>query len=258
MEIKGKVALITGGAVRVGKAITTMLAQEGAHVVVNYHSSAGAAEQTVAALQDLGVDALAIQCDVADWTAVQAMAQTILDRFGGVDIIVNSASLFGRITVPTDDLELWRRVTRISIDGAFYVVNSLAASMLARGGGAIVNIVDLSAWEAWPKFTAHAVGKAGLLALTRQLALELAPTIRVNAVAPGPVLPPLEYSAKQNAAVAARTLLHRWGTPEDVATAVRYLVAADYVTGDVLTVDGGERLGGHLRQRPSSNLEESS
>lgn len=249
MDIRNKVALVTGGAVRVGKAIALMLAEAGAHVAVHYNSSAAEAEQTVAMLRAFGVNGIAVKCDIADDAAVAHMAETVLARFGGVDILVNSASLFGKMSVPTTDLEGWRRVTRISIDGAFYVANALAPSMLARGGGAIVNIVDLSAWQPWPGRTAHAVGKAGLLALTQQLALELAPTIRVNAVAPGPVLPPLDYSEAQVAAVAARTLLERWGTPEDVAKAVKYLVEADYVTGDVMRVDGGEMMGTHKSKR---------
>ena len=119
--------------------------------------------------------------------------------------------------------------------------------MRQRGEGAIVNIVDLSAWEPWPHFAAHSVGKAALLALTRQLALEFAPEVRVNAVAPGPVLPPPNYSAEKIARTAARTLLERWGTPEDVAGAVLFLIQADYITGDTITVDGGERHAGRKR-----------
>ena len=243
MEIAGKVALVTGGAHRVGKAITMMLAKAGAHVVVNYYSASTEAEQTVAEAQALGVHARAIQCDVAEWTEVQSMADTIIEEFGGVDIIVNSASLFDKMPFPTDDLSTWHRVTAVSIDGPFYVCNALAPSMLARGGGSIVNIVDLSAWEPWVNFTAHSVSKAALLAFTKQLALELAPTIRANAVAPGPVLPPPNYDEKQAEKTARRTLLRRWGTPEDVAFAVRYLLEAEYVTADVITVDGGERYG---------------
>ena len=243
MDPKGKVALITGGAHRVGKAITLMLARAGAHVVVNYYSAADAASQTVAEAKAEGVDALTVQCDVADWAQVKAMAAAIEERFGGVDIIVNSASLFETMPFPTTDLETWHRVTAISIDGPFYVCNALVPTMQARGRGVIVNIVDLSAWEPWPKFMAHSVGKAALLALTRQLALELAPTIRANAVAPGPVLPPPGYDERRAEAAAARTLLGRWGSPDDVARAVRYLIEADYVTGDVVTVDGGERYG---------------
>jgi NAD(P)-dependent dehydrogenase (short-subunit alcohol dehydrogenase family) len=243
MEMRGKVALVTGGAIRVGKAITLMLARAGADVVVNYFSSSKAADETVAEAQALGVRARAIRCDVSDAAQVQAMVDTILGEFGGVDILVNSASLFEKTPFPTNDFAAWHRVTGISIDGPFYVTNALAASMLARGGGAIVNIVDLSAWEPWPNFAAHVVSKAALLAFTKQMALELAPTVRVNAVAPGPVMPPPDYDETRAAAAANRTLLGRWGSPEDVALAVRYLIEADYVTADVITVDGGERYG---------------
>jgi len=257
MEIAGKVALVTGGAHRVGKAITMMLAQAGADVVVNYFSSSRAAETTVAEAQALGVAALACQCDVADYSQVRSMADTILETFGGVDILVNSASLWEQTPFPTDDISGWQRVTGISIDGPFFVCNTLVPSMLARGGGAIVNIVDLSAWEPWPNFAAHGVSKAGLLAFTRQLALELAPSVRVNAVAPGPVLPPPNYDEKRSSKAAEGTLLKRWGTPEDVARAVRYLLEADYVTADVITVDGGERYGHRKRDRAKEQSSDS-
>lgn len=254
MNPAGKVALITGGAHRVGKAITMMLARSGAHVIVNYNSSDTAAKETKAEAQALGVDAMALQCDVSDLASVQNMTDIIKGRFGGVDIIVNGASLFGRFSFPTDnpdDLTVWDRVTTISINGAFYVCNSLVPLMQARSkatgeSGVIVNIVDLSLWHPWRKFTAHAVGKSGLAALTRQLALELAPLIRVNAVAPGMVLPPPDTSEKRNEALAQGNLLKRWGSPDDVAQAVLYLISADFVTGDVLRVDGGEHLASGL------------
>lgn len=250
MDPKGKVALVTGGAHRVGKAISLMLAQAGTHVVVNYFSSDEAARVTATEAEAAGVEAMTVQCDVSDWGQVQAMAEAIAGRFGGVDIIVNSASVFETMSFPTDDLETWRRVTAVSIDGPFYVCNALTPGMLARGAGVIVNIVDLSIWHPWPKYMAHAVGKAALLGLTRQLALELAPTIRANAVAPGLVLPPPNASAQRVAAGAARTLLGRWGSPDDVARAVRYLIEADFVTGDVITVDGGERCGKRQQSQP--------
>jgi 3-oxoacyl-[acyl-carrier protein] reductase/pteridine reductase len=119
--------------------------------------------------------------------------------------------------------------------------------MRERGAGVIINIVDLSAWEPWPRFAAHSVGKAALLALTRQLALEFAPQVRVNAVAPGPVLPPPHYSPEKIARAAERTLLGRWGSPADVVGAVLFLIQADYITGDTITVDGGERIAGRKR-----------
>jgi 3-oxoacyl-[acyl-carrier protein] reductase/pteridine reductase len=117
--------------------------------------------------------------------------------------------------------------------------------MLERGEGAIVNIVDLSAWQPWAGFAAHSVGKAGLWALTQQLALELAPVVQVNAVAPGPVLPPPDYSPKAIDRTARRTLKNRWGSPQDVVDAVLFLVRANYITGEVIVVDGGERYGHH-------------
>jgi 3-oxoacyl-[acyl-carrier protein] reductase/pteridine reductase len=244
MELKGKVALVTGGAVRVGKAISLMLAREGANIVVNYNRSEQAAAETLAVAQALGVEAVAMQADVSEWTEVEQMVKVIGDRFGGVDVIVNSASHFGRTPFPSDQPEvraMWERVTRVLVDGPYFVCNALAPGMLKRGGGAIVNIVDMAAWQPWRGFAAHAVGKAALMGLTRQLALELAPTVRVNAVAPGPVLPPVGFSENQIEAFGGRTLLGRWGTPEDVAQAVRYLITAEYVTGEVITVDGGER-----------------
>lgn len=244
MQLEARVAVITGGAVRVGRAITLELARAGAHVVVNYHSSAEAAQQTVADARALGVEALAVQGDVANADDVALLAATVRERFGGADCLINSASHFGKTPLLSTDpavLDEWRRVTRILIDGPFYLANTLAPQMLERGGGAIVNIVDLTVFEPWRNFAAHAVGKSGLLVLTRQLALELAPTVRANAVALGNILPPPGWSEQQIAAHARRSLLGRWGSPEEAAQAVRFLLEADFITGEVLTVDGGER-----------------
>ncbi|HRJ44181.1 MAG: SDR family oxidoreductase [Caldilineaceae bacterium] len=243
MNIQSKTALVTGGAQRVGKAIALELAKAGANLVINYNSSAAAAQETVAEAGAFGVQALAVQCDISDLSAVQAMVGQIRQHFGGLDILVNSADYFGKHPFPTDDYSTWQRVISTSVNGSFYVSNECAPLLLAGESGAVVNIVDLSAWQPWPGFTAHAVAKAGLMALTQQMALELAPTVRVNAVAPGPVLAPPDYSEKQKKAVAERTLLKRWGRAEDVAHAVRFLVEADYITGDVIFVDGGERFG---------------
>ena len=243
MDIRGKTALITGGAIRVGKAITLGLARAGANVVINYNGSASEAEKTAGEAKALGVEALTLQADVADNEQVKKMVAQAGERFGAVDILVNGASLFKQTPVPTLDVSDWQRVTSISIDGAFFCANAVAPGMLARGAGAIVNIVDLSAWEPWAGLAAHSVGKAALLALTRQLALDLAPAVRVNAVAPGPVLPPPNYDAAKIERLAKKTLLKRWGSPGDVAQAVVFLVQSSYITADCIIVDGGERFG---------------
>jgi 3-oxoacyl-[acyl-carrier protein] reductase/pteridine reductase len=243
MDPKGKTALVTGGAHRVGKTITLTLAQAGANVIINYNASAKEAEATAAEAQALGVEALALKADVSELQQVEAMVAAARAHFGGIDILVNSASRFEKTPFPTNDIAGWHRVTGIAIHGSFYCANAIAPLMLEKGEGVMINIVDLSAWEPWPNFMAHSVSKAAVLALTRQLALELAPKVRVNAVAPGPVLPPPNYDEQRIARVANRTLLKRWGTPEDVAEAVLFFVKANYITGEVVVVDGGERFG---------------
>jgi NAD(P)-dependent dehydrogenase (short-subunit alcohol dehydrogenase family) len=243
MNLKGKTALVTGGAVRVGKAITLALAQAGANVVINYSRSAQEAEATAAEARALGVEALTVMADVSDPDQAARLVAQAGERFGGVDVLVNSASLWAQSPMPTTDVTLWRRIIGIALDGAFYCSNAAAPHMLAKGEGAIVNIVDLSAWEPWANYGAHSVAKAGLLALTRQLALELAPAVRVNAVAPGPVLPPPDYTEAQNERAAKHTLVGRWGTPQDIAQTVLFLVQSNYITADCIIVDGGERFG---------------
>jgi pteridine reductase len=241
MELHGKTALVTGGAVRVGRAITMALARGGANVVINYHASGAEAESAAEEARRLGVRALPVQADVADPEQVRVMFAAARQQLGGVDVLVNSASLFKKTPVPTDDVRDWQRVTRILIDGSFYCSNAAVPGMLEKGDGVIVNILDEAALEPWPEFAAHSVGKTGVMALTRQLALELAPAVRVNGVAPGPILPPPGMSPTGIAHAAQRTLLRRWGTPEDVARVVLFLIAEDYITGEVIVVDGGER-----------------
>ena len=241
MDLQGKVALVTGGAIRVGKAIALGLAQAGADVVIAYHSSTAEAQTTVAEIKALGVAGLAIQTDVSDVNQVQALVAQTQAAFGRLDIVVNSSSRFQTTPVMTITIKEWRQVLSVLLDGPFFLAQAAAPLMQAQGAGVIINILDLSAFEPWPNFIAHSVGKSGLLALTRGLALELAPAIRVNAVAPGAVLAPPHYGPQKLQQVADRTLLKRWGSPQDVADAVIFLARADYITGETIVVDGGER-----------------
>jgi len=243
MIIKGKTALITGGAIRIGKAITLGLARAGANVIINYNRDMDQAAQTANEATGLGVSVLTVQANIADWEQVKQMYSTIHDKFGQIDILVNNASAFMETPIPTQSVEEWHKVTGVLINGSFYVSNLAAVDMLAKKAGVITNIVDLSAWEAWPKFAAHVVGKSALLALTRQLALDLAPYVRVNAIAPGPVLPPPNYSEEKTQRTANKTLLNRWGSPVDVSNTVNFLIESEYINADVITVDGGERFG---------------
>lgn len=248
MNIQSKNALITGGAIRVGKAISLELARAGADIIVNYSSSNKEALETTREIEDMGRKALAVKADISKWDEVQAMFVEIHEQMGSVDILVNNASLFKRTRVPTTSMDAWHSVTGVQIDGAFYLSNLAATDMLASKEGVIINIVDLSAWEAWPNLTAHAVGKSALLAMTRQFALELQPHVRVNAIVPGPILPPPGYTEEQIKKVADRTLLKRWGTPVDISRTVKFLIESDYINAEFITVDGGERYGRRKKQ----------
>jgi pteridine reductase len=244
MDLRGKVALVTGGAVRVGKAIALGLADAGADLVVNYHSSVNAAEETQAQLNARGRQALLVQADVARAGQVQRLIDATIDHFGRLDVLVNSASFWLRTPWAELDEVTWDQLLDTDLKGAFLCAKAAAPHLAAHGDGAIINIVDLSAFVPFPNMLPHSVAKAGLLNMTYALAMELAPAVRVNAVAPGPILPPPDYDEKLVTATARRTLLGRWGAPEDVAGAVVFLAQAGYVTGVVLPVDGGERLRG--------------
>ena len=234
---------MTGGAKRVGRGITLTLARAGANVVINYNTSVGEAHRTAADAEALGVQALPVAADVTDDSQVQDMVKAATDHFGTIDVLVNNASTFAFDAFPTDDLSVWHRSIDTLVHGPFYCANRVAPVMLDSGGGVIVSIGDLSAFEPWPGFAGHAVGKGAIISLTRQLALELAPTIRANAVVPGPALRPADYDDATYQRVADETLVGRWGTPTEMGQAVQFLIEADYITGEVITVDGGQRYG---------------
>lgn len=243
MDLQGKVALVTGGAVRVGRAIALALADAGADIVLNYHTSETAAEVIADDIRARGVQALPYQADVAQVDQAQAMVAAAVERFGRLDVLVNSASLFRRTPVASVDETTWDQVLDIILKGAFFTAQAAIPHLAAHHDGLIVNIVDLSAFKPLPNMLAHSVAKAGLLNMTYALAMELAPDVRVNAIAPGLILPPPGHSPERIAALARRTLLGRWGSPEDVAQAVVYLGRAGFMTGAVIRVDGGEMLG---------------
>jgi len=243
MDLHGKVALVTGGAVRVGKSIALALAEAGADIAFSYNSSADAALATAEEIKMLGRRALAFRADQAQAEQVAALVETTVAQMGRLDVLVNSASLWHRTPWAELDEAAWDHLLDINLKGPFLCAKAAAPHLAAHGDGAIVNIVDLSAGVPFPNLMPHSAAKAGLWNLTQALAMELAPAVRVNAIAPGPVLPPPGYTEKQIAATARRTLLGRWGCAEDVAQAVVFLAQAPYITGVLLPVDGGEHLG---------------
>lgn len=248
MDLTGATAVVTGAAKRVGRVIALDLAEAGANVVITYRSAETDARDTVAELEALGVEATAVLLDLADRDSIPRAVGMVESRFGGIDVLVNNASYFEPTPFPADDHDRWYKTFDVVVHGPYHLTNEVAPGMLSRGRGSIINMVDLSAWHPWPDRGAHSVAKAALLALTRQLAVELAPAVTVNAVAPGPTIPADSFDQDQIDRLARRNLLGRWGDTADVAAAVRFLATSSSVTGDCITVDSGERWG-HVRQR---------
>ncbi len=262
MDIRNRVALVTGGAHRVGKAIALALADAGAHTVITYLSAADEAAHTTRDIEALGVQALAVRVDQRDPAQIAALFAAVRDRFGRLDILVNSAAIMERKPIFDITPDDWDRTLDTNLRGPFLMAQAAARLMLEErpertvsdpehnegeskrkskdAQGCIVNIADLSALHPWPSYIAHTVSKAGLVALTKALAL--APSIRVNAVAPGAVLKPQDWSDACWARLSERIPLGRPGTPDDVAQAVLYLVRSDFITGQLVVLDGGREL----------------
>jgi 3-oxoacyl-[acyl-carrier protein] reductase/pteridine reductase len=171
------VAFVTASARRIGRAITLALARAGTDVVINYRTSAEEAEATAAEARALGVRALTVRFDMSDYRGAPRVIDDITHELGPIDILINNASLFKQAPFPAKDFTLWHDTIDVIVHTPFYLASTVAPFMLEKGAGVIINIVDLSAWEAWPGYAAHSVAKAALLALTRQLALELAPAV---------------------------------------------------------------------------------
>lgn len=237
-----KTALVTGAAVRVGRALSLGLAEAGYDLAVHYHSSEGAARDLARRIEELGRRAILIRADLADPPEARAVAGAVDEAFGRLDVLVNSAATFQRGSLLDLDVAEWDRAMAVNLRGPFLLVQA-AAALLAEGGGSVVNILDLSAFEPWTERPHHAVSKAGLLHLTRILARVMAPHVRVNGIAPGTVLPPPEFGPERRELERRRTPLGTLGTPEDVVRTALFLIDSPFITGEVVVVDGGRSLG---------------
>ena len=239
MELGGRVALVTGAGRRVGRAIALALADRGMTVGVHHHGSATGAEEVRAAVVAKGGRAELFPGDLTDAEAARQLPQRVASRFGRLDVLVNSAAVMKRLgledTTPAD----WDGILNLNLRAGFFCAQG-AAPALRMARGKIINIADLGGLEPWPKYAAHSISKAGVVMLTRILALALAPEVTVNAVAPGAVLVPDDWGADARAHLEKTTPLRRLGSPADVTAAILYLLeGGDYVTGETLVVDGG-------------------
>lgn len=237
-----RVALVTGGAIRVGRALSLGLAEAGYDVAVHYRASGGAAEEVAARIGELGRRAETVAGDLSDPAVPERVVAAVRERFGRLDLLVNSAASFRSGPLMDADADAWDRVMALNARAPHLLVRA-AADILRAARGSVVNILDLSAFQPWTGHPVHAVSKAALAHLTRIQARTLAPDVRVNAIAPGAVLPPDDYDADAVRELEAMAPLRRTGTPDDVVGAVLYLAGASYVTGQILAVDGGRILG---------------
>jgi pteridine reductase len=235
------VALVTGSGRRLGAALARALAGDGFDLAVHHHVSAEGAAATQDAVRQAGRRAETFGADLRDPAQVARLFEEVGERFGRLDCLVNSAAIFPLAPWPELTLETWSEVLAVNLTAPFLCTKAAEPLLRAAGGGHVVNVVDLGAFEAWVDRPANGVAKAGLLKLTQSLARALAPEILVNAVAPGTIEVPAE-PAPYPLPSPKRLPLKRWGTPEDVAAAVLFLTRTRYVTGQCIVVDGGKLL----------------
>lgn len=242
MDPKGKVALITGGA-RIGQAVAQALAARGCDLAMTYRSSRDAAEAAANSARATGVRALVIRADATDEAQVSAAVQATARQLGRLDILVNMASTYVR--TPNPSAAEWDAALAANARSAFLFSIHAAPIMKSGGGGRIVNMSDwlvISGRPHYPGYTPYFASKAAVAALTESMALDFAPEILVNAIAPGPILPPPDLTAEEDREVLAATPLARWGGSEEIAKAALFLIETDFVTGESIRVDGGRHL----------------
>ena len=245
MKLQEKVALVTGSAKRIGRAVANALADRGVHQAVHYRTSKTEAEDAVEMFRILGVEAESFQADLSQVKEVEALASEVLKRFGRLDILVNNASVFfpsplGEVT----DLQ-WDTLINTNLKGPFFLAQKVGLAMKAAVGGTIINIGDWAAERPYTGYLPYCISKAGVVAMTKGLAKALAPEVRVNCINPGPVMLPEDLSEAEKEEVMRKTPLQRTGSPTDIANAVVFLCeGTDFMTGAVITVDGGRSVWG--------------
>jgi pteridine reductase len=240
VELRDKTALVTGSAIRIGRQTCLELASRGANVVINYRSSAGAAAKLVDEITNLGVRVLAIQGDVSRSDDVARIHREARAAFGPVHVLVNNASTYPRVKI--DDLteQDWDDAIAVNLKGPFLCCLEFGRQMVRDAGGVIINISDWAAMHPYPEYLPYLTAKGGIITMTKAFARELAPSVRVNAIAPGPIFPPLDLNEAEIEEAREGTLLKRWGSASDIARSVAFLIeGSDFITGAILPVDGG-------------------
>jgi len=243
MILAGKTAVVTGGALRIGREIGRVLAEQGVHVCVHYHNSVAAAQAAVEEFKSLGVRATSIRADLqTPLEAARGIMHHAASTLGPVQILINSASIFDSGSLLSTDESHWDRELTVNLKAPFFLSQEFVRLLPGEMSGAIVNLVDWRGERTPPGHAAYTISKAGLIAQTRLLAQELGPQVRVNAVAPGAILPPHGESPAEYQQRSTNNPLKTTGSPAEIARAVIYLLTAPFVTGDILHVTGGVEL----------------
>lgn len=242
MNLENSVILITGAATRVGKEVAVYFAGKGAHIAFSYYEEDEPWQETKQEIEALGVKCFVKKVEVRNRAEINVFVQETKEVLGRIDILINNASVWLRTPFLKISEEEWDLAVDVNLKGPFLCSQAVAPIMIEQGQGVIINITDLSAFQVWADNAHHAASKAGLVALTKAMAYELAPTIRVNAIAPGTVLlPPNPSQAKVEWAI-ENSLLKRVGSPLDVAKLMEFLIDNEFATGAVYFIDGGRNL----------------
>jgi len=242
MEIKDSVVLITGAALRVGRTTAIHLAQRGANIVFTYYQDSEPWQEAKEEIEACGVKVMARQLEVRSAQQIETLVKDVISDFGRIDVLINNAAVWLKNDFLDISEQEWDLALDINLKGPFLTSSQVAPYMLVQGNGVIINITDLSAFQVWPGYAHHAASKAGLVALTKAMAVELAPCVRVNAIAPGTVLLPEDAPPAKKQWAVDRSCLKRIGTPEDVARMATFLIESEFTTGAVYFVDGGRSL----------------
>ena len=242
MELQGRVALVTGAGRRLGRAMAQALADRGMAVAIHHHASSEGARELEREVRRTGGRAACFQADLTDAAAARELPMRVAAQFGRLDVLVNSAAVMHRLGFAETTPEQWDAIHALNLRAVFFCTQG-AASALREAKGKVVNLADLAGLQPWPGFVAHSVSKAGVVMLTKVLALSLAPEVTVNGIAPGAVLVPEDYTAEERERLARSTPLRRLGNPSDVVAALLYLLeGGDFVTGEILVADGGRHI----------------